>query len=83
MVKILSENNGELEFSNEIQEYILDSKMELKAVKLKSGQVIDHEHLHRHFSPKHPLLSTPTSLKRTLDQFFVQEFMERRTAPIC
>jgi hypothetical protein len=82
MVKILNENNGEIEFSSEIQEYILDANMELKAVKLSSGEVVDHEHLHRHFSPKHPALKTPTGLKKTLDQFFVQEFMERRYAPI-
>ena len=78
LTKILNVNDGELKFSEEISEYILDENMELKAVKMRSGETLDHEHLHRYFSPKHPLLSTPSGLKRTLDQFFLHEFRDRR-----
>ncbi|MFH1055757.1 MAG: hypothetical protein V1744_06675 [Candidatus Altiarchaeota archaeon] len=81
MTSILEETNGELKFSGNIQEFILDEKMELKAVKLRGGETVDYEHLHRHFSPKHPLLKTPSILKRTLDQFFLHEFKEKRLAP--
>ena len=77
---ILKENRGGLTFSDEIQEYILDENMELKAVRLKNGEVIDYKHLHREFTPKHPLLRTPLKIKNTLDQFFLQEFRERRLA---
>jgi hypothetical protein len=82
MASILSEKNGQLGFSTEIEEFILDDKMELKAVRLKDGSTLDHEHLHRHFSPKHPLLKTPEGVKKTLDQFFIHEFVERRIAAI-
>ena len=78
MATILKENNGELTFSNEVKEYILDENMELKALRLADGQTVDHLHLHRHFSPKHPLLKTPTVLRKTLDQFFLHQFKERR-----
>lgn len=82
MASILSERNGHLEFSSDIEEFILDGKMEFKAVRLRDGRTVDHEHLHRHFSPKHPLLKTPAGLKRALDQFFFHEFVEKRTAAI-
>jgi hypothetical protein len=82
MASILKQDNGNVKFSTEIEEYILDENMELKAVRLKSGETVDHEHLHRHFSPKHPLLKTPTGLRKALDQFFVHEFAERRCLPI-
>jgi len=78
MVSILEDNGGDVRFSQDIEEYILDGNMQLKAVKLKSGLTVDHEHLHRHFMPQHPLLKTPESLKTTLDQFFVHEFREKR-----
>ena len=81
MVSILTEENGQLAFSSEVTEYILDEKMELKAIKLRDGQTIDHERLHRHFSPKHPLLRTPVGLKTMLDQFFLHEFRQRRHLP--
>jgi hypothetical protein len=77
---ILTKHNGEVKFSNEIEEYILDENMELKAVKLRNGETIDHEHIHRQFTPKHPLLKTPLKIKKTLDQFFLHEFKERRLA---
>jgi hypothetical protein len=80
MVNVLRENNGELTFSSEVEEYILDRNMQLKAIKLKNGQVVDSERLHRHYSPKHPLLRTPIGLQKTLDQFFVHEFREKRLA---
>jgi len=82
MPSILSEKDGQLGFSSEVTEFILDENMEFKAVKLKDGSTVDHEHLHRHFSPKHPMVKTPAGLKRTLDQFFLHEFMERRMAVI-
>ena len=82
MTTILSEKDGHIGFSSEIEEFILDQNMELKAVRLRDGSCVDHEHLHRHFSPKHPLLKTPTELKRTLDQFFIHEFVERRAQAI-
>jgi hypothetical protein len=78
LTKILDSNGGELRFSEEISEYILDENMELKAVRMRNGQTLDHEHIHRHFSPKHPLLSTPSGLRKTLDQFFLHEFRDRR-----
>jgi hypothetical protein len=78
MTKILNEDNGSLKFSSEIEEYILDENMQLKALRLRNGLTVDHEHLHRHFSPKHPLLKTPTGLRSTLDQFFLHEFREKR-----
>jgi hypothetical protein len=78
MTTILENNAGSIKFSEEVEEYILDKNMQLKAVRLKNGLTVDHEHLHRHFSPKHPLLKTPQSLKSTLDQFFVHEFKEKR-----
>jgi hypothetical protein len=80
MVRILEEESGSVKFSNEVDEFILDNKMQLKAVKLKSGQIMDHKSLHDRFSPKHPLLSTPKKVKHALDQFFVQEFKARRTS---
>jgi hypothetical protein len=82
MAKILEESRGILEFSGNISEYILDDKMQLKAVRLKDGQVIDHESLHSRVKPKHPLISTPKNLKNALDQFFVREFVTRRTQAI-
>jgi predicted Zn-dependent peptidase len=72
------EDNGEIRFSTEIKEYILDENMELKAMKLRNGETVDYQHLHRQFAPKHPLLRTPTGVRKTLDQFFVHEFKERR-----
>ena len=75
---ILTQNNGALQFSDEITEYILDENMELKAVRLRDGRVVDYRVLHRQFTPKHPLLKTPVGVKRTLDQFFLHEFVERR-----
>jgi hypothetical protein len=75
---ILEQTSGGLKFSDDVEEYILDSKMQLKAVKLKDGRTIDHERLHSHFSPKHPLISTPSGLRSMLDQFFVHEFRQRR-----
>ena len=75
---ILTEYNGSIRFSNEIAEYILDENMQLKAVKLNNGQTIDYHQLHRQFAPKHPLLKTPSRIKKTLDQFFLHEFRERR-----
>jgi len=82
MTSILEQNNGALKFSNDVAEYILDENMQLKAVKLRNGEMVDHEHLHRHFSPKHPLLKTPSELKKTLDRFFIHEFVERRAQAI-
>ena len=82
MATILEENNGELRFSDEITEYILDENMELKAVRLKDGKTLDSEQLHRDFTPKHPLIQTPQGLKRTLDQFFIHEFKDRRILPL-
>lgn len=78
MVKILEDDRGEIRFSPQIEEFILDENMQLKAIRLKSGETIDHTHLHRQFSPKHPLLKTPEKVKSTLDQFFVHEFMSKR-----
>ena len=75
---ILKEDRGGLRFSDEIEEYILDENMHLKAVRLRNGETIDHIHLHRQFSPKHPLLRTPSGVRDTLDQFFIHEFRERR-----
>jgi hypothetical protein len=75
---ILTESGGELRFSRQIREYILDENMQLKAVRLRNGEVIDAKHLHRRFTPTHPLLKTPARIKQTLDQFFVYEFRERR-----
>jgi len=75
---ILTEDESGLKFSQEVAEYILDENMQLKAVKLKNGVIVDSEHLHSEFNPKHPLLRTPTLVKRTLDQFFLHEFTERR-----
>ena len=80
MTAILEETDGALKFSEEVKEFILDEKMELKAVKLKNGQMIDHMHLHRHFSPRHPLIKTPTGLRIALDQLFLHEFTDRRLA---
>ncbi|MFH0862502.1 MAG: hypothetical protein V1875_05660 [Candidatus Altiarchaeota archaeon] len=82
MATILSEKDGHIGFSNEIEEYILDGNMELKAVRLRDGSCVDHEHLHKAFSPKHPLLKTPSELKKTLDRFFIHEFVERRAQAI-
>ncbi len=78
MEKILEENNGNVRFSSQIHEFILDENMELKAVKLKNGIEVDHEGLHRFFAPKHPLIKTPQGMKETLDSFFVHEFVDRR-----
>lgn len=78
MSKILEQDGGDIKFSNEVQEYILDENMELKAIRLKNGVEIDHKRLHRDYSPKHPLLRTPENLKSTLDQFFLHEFKAKR-----
>ncbi len=67
-----------MRFSHDIVEYILDDRMQLKAVKLRNGSVIDARDLHRQFNPKHPLLKTPSKIRETLDQFFVHEFQSRR-----
>ena len=79
MGSVLVEESGMLKFSDEVDEFILDSKMQLKAVRLKTGQVIDHKALHRRFTPKHPLISTPDKVKSALDQFFIHEFKEKRS----
>lgn len=78
---ILTEKKGELKFSQEVEEFILDENMRLKAVKLKNGETVDHNRLHKQYSPKHPLLKTPKAIKKTLDQFFLHEFRERRLIP--
>ncbi len=78
MATILQETTDGLRFSNEVEEFILDRNMQLKAVKLKDGSTIDHERLHRHHNPQHPLIKTPTGLKSVLDMFFLEEFRQRR-----
>ncbi|MBU0762482.1 MAG: hypothetical protein KKD39_05600 [Candidatus Altiarchaeota archaeon] len=79
MEKVLEDKGGELKFSPDVAEFILDKNMELKAVRLRNGKVVDHEHLHTRFNPKHPLLSSPEKVKHALDQFFVHEFKEKRS----
>jgi hypothetical protein len=81
MVSILENGDSGIHFSEDIEEFILDKNMKLKALKLRSGETIDHRELHRHFNPRHPLLKTPRKLKKTLDQFFVLEFSQKRNIP--
>ena len=78
MENILEQEGEGVKFSEAIKEYILDEKMQLKAVKLKNGIEIDSEQIHRQFEPKHPLLATPAGVRNILDQFFLHEFKEKR-----
>ena len=78
MVKVLESEGGQVRFSEQVSEYVLDENMVLKAVVLKDGNRVDHTHLHEVFAPKHPLLRTPEKVRAALDQFFVHEFKDRR-----
>ena len=80
MKNILEEIDGDVRFSSQVREYILDENMQLKAIVLKNGEEVDYERIHRHFSPKHPMIRTPKGMKKTLDSLFVHEFVDKRAA---